>query len=94
MGRRCLRAHITVRLGSAADNCVWFVSRAPCPEHHSIVLPAGHLGVVQLLVDRGIDVRCRNDGALLAAAFKGHMAVAQLLLLKGCRVDSQRVRLP
>ena len=55
------------------------------PNPHTAHLMLAHpmQRVVSLLLDRGANVHARNDSALVAAAFKGHMDVAATLLSYG-----------
>ncbi|KAF3762568.1 ankyrin, partial [Cryphonectria parasitica EP155] len=52
----------------------------------------GHAEIVQVLLDRGADVRAEGGtfgGALQAAAYRGHTAVVDLLLDRGADVNAQ-----
>ncbi|KAJ6602411.1 ankyrin repeat domain-containing protein [Mycena vulgaris] len=51
----------------------------------------GHLQMVQLLVDHGVNVNAQSGqcGALQAASYKGHKKIAQLLLECGANVNAQ-----
>jgi ankyrin repeat protein len=44
---------------------------------------------VQYLIEKGADVRARNDEALRNAAENGHLAVVQYLIEKGANVRAR-----
>ena len=48
----------------------------------------GHLEVCQLLIEKGADVRARNDYALRWAAYHNHLEVCRLLIEKGANIEN------